>query len=284
MSDNVLDFQWGAKPEVVEGIQEIHTFATWRFATMKRVSFAKGESIEVPEIQINGEPFRRNGMKEGGNLKAYFLEVTKQSSQGEDYTYVEVLTTATNIKLTKAQVEMFPNVYVTEKQQKALDENGEAWFSLMSNLTQPGLNLLPEKTFAQIAMGKPFHAKCQDVSYNRRESGETNEQGNPKYWYDSYHTNWQLFNSREEMLAANQEDRANSGNNGNATGYTYPQKWGDNAEVMMTWAKEKFADENEDKADIFKKVQESGLTPDATPDYAKIMAEVQGVPQELAQL
>lgn len=283
--DNISENEW-LSPTISDTPLEIFEFGTYRLAARKPVSFAKGAILTIPEIQIDGEPFTRNGLKEGGSI-AYFLEVTGYKEDNTSYKYVDILFTNPTIKLTVDQIETMPSFYISELQQKRLEESREAYFSLWNNFYMPDIGRFDPELRNKIGMGQPFHAMPQIVNYNKRpkmdvDTGEAilDRNGKPAHWFDSYRTNWKFFESVEEMKQAKKDYWADDNGNSNSL-FVYPDKWGDSTQDMLDWLKAELGKPNYDLKAI---AEQASLTSEHTADWKKILAEALGIPEPMVNL
>ncbi len=289
MTDNIFkdisDDEW-LNPTIQDTPLEIFEFGTYRLACRKSVSFSKGGILTVPEIQIDGLDFTRNGLKEGGGI-AYFLEVTGYKEDDESYKYVDILFTAATIKLTAEQIETMPDFYISEPQQKKLKESKEAYFSLWNNFYMPDFGRFDVKLRNQIGMGQPFHAMPQIINYDKRpkldqDTGESvlDRNGKPAHWYDSYRTNWKFFDSVDQMKQAKKDHWAdsNGATESVAPSFVYPDKWGKSIQSMTDYLLDALGQPD---ADLKVLAEEMHLTSKYTPDYKKILvATWQLLPEE----
>lgn len=278
---------------VVEGVQgEYFEFASYRFVKKINFTLKSGAVLEVPEIQINGASWTRNGMEEGGNNTAYLLESVGVKKDETPFTFVHILyDNCLHVKLTDDEVKSMPEFFINAQQQKALDEKKEAYFSVWANFYQTSIGKLPPDKIAQIGGGMQFHAKAKLVEYEKRPQLDDDKEpvkddnGKPLFWRSKYHTDWGLFDTVEALNTAKAEYWANGESSSSDDGLVYPTVW-EGEKWKPTMVKMLTDSLNEDgklkeSVDLVTLATSVSLKEEFTPDYRKILTKHLGIPDPI---
>ena len=212
-----FEVKWDEPEELDESNLSQGSFPDWgllELAAVKNVTlFAKGETLTLPEITINGQPFSRNGIKAGGPTKLFVFTIKGNNSQtGEPFTAVRMYHNQTQFKIEDAS--QFPHLYLTEKQKAYLDKNGSVYISDWANLQKPALGAVLKDQINSLTKGGLW-VKAENVTYHVRENPEqVDNDGKTKKYYSKYWSDFTVFPDEAAMLAAKSAEVTNVQSNG----------------------------------------------------------------------
>lgn len=220
-----FEVKWDEPEELDESNLNTGSFPDWGLLELKAVKnvtlFAKGESLVLPEIIVNGQPFSRNGIKAGGPTKLFVFTVKGTNSQtGEPFTAVRLYHNQTQFKIEDGS--KYPHLYLTEKQQEHLNKNGSVYVSDWVNLQKPTLfNVLKEKV-KQLSNGGLWVC-AENTTYHVRENpDQLDNDGKPRKYYSKYWSGFTVYPNEADMLAAR---KAEMGDSNGVTASPYPTTW-----------------------------------------------------------
>ena len=189
--------------------------------------FAKGQTLTIPEIVINGQPWSRNGIKEGGSTKALFFTLQGVNSKtGEPFTSVRFYTNRPQWEIEDAS--RYPHIYLTDEQKKLLAEKGKLSISDWTNLQKPAMQAVLGKRINDLST-TGLWVKADNTNYSVRDSNQLNDDGTPKKYYEKYWSNFVVFDSEAAMNAAKADEVVLS------NGITYPDGWGSSVDAMLDY-------------------------------------------------
>lgn len=203
-----FDIEWDKPEELDESNLSTGSYPDWgllELAAVKNVTlFAKGETLTLPEIVINGQPFTRNGIKLGGPTKAFFFTLKGNNSQtGEPFTAVRMYHNQAGFKI--EDKDKYPHLYLTEKQQAYLNKNGSVYVSDWANMQKPVLaNVLKDKVQRLDKGG--LWVRAENTTYHVRETDQLDNESKPKKYYAKYWSDFTIFETEAAMLAAKAEE------------------------------------------------------------------------------
>jgi hypothetical protein len=262
IKDFELDF---SADSVAEDIDEqvgesFVEFGRLRLAAAKNVTlFQKGASISIPTVTVNGEPFSRGGIQEGGPTKAYFFEFLGKTKTLEDFTSVKIFTTMANIPITKdSSYPIKPDL--SQKQTGAIEDEKTAWISDWSQLQYPSLKAsLSPQQLTDLSKGKPFYFSAKTWNTGRKPFESTTtfkEDGTPKKYYEQFWYDFTIYQNEAEMLKA--KDAHWESDSSEDLGDFWPKSWAEDLPGMVDWAKRKATEITEPVA----LAKELNLSPD----------------------
>ena len=271
-------------------------YATYQIVAMRKVDFKAGASITLPDVLIDGQPYTRNGLQEGGRYQAIFLKITKTDSQGQEYSFILVLMN-NSFAMQKEDIEKLPVSRLSDKQLKQLEKDDFAYVSAWSNMQRAAIEQAPKATREALQMGKPVHAKALLHTYDKRpkidrDTGEEvkDENGNPEYWYDQFRYGFEEFDTRLALRAAEQEywDNRQNGTSENV-GFKYPVSptdWTSSIDAMREYALTQYQATN-DIATVASQVGLTALAKDADGNpvkYKAILADILSIPEAMVNV
>lgn len=206
------------------------SFPDWgllKLVTAKNVTlFSKGATLTIPEITVNGSPWSRNGIKEGGTTKAMFFTLQGINSKtGEPFTSVRMFTNRPQWEIEDAS--RYPHIYLTEEQRKILAEKGKLNISDWTNLQKPAMQAVLGKRIDDLKGG--LWVKAENTNYSVRESNQLNDDGTPRKFYEKYWSGFAVFENEAALNAAKSEEVVLS------NGITYPDSWGSSVDAMLNY-------------------------------------------------
>lgn len=258
MAENevVFDFDFEGVGELDEPtFQVITDFGQFRLAARRKVTlYQAGQSITIPEIEINGQPYTRKGIKEGGKTWMYFFTRTAEKQDGSEFTEVRMFTTQTYGVDAKTVANM-PVYLLSDNQQKQFEQskNGEktadgksilVWLSDWTNLQVPAIQALSKEHAQLVGSGKPFYASAKNWNVGKRPNVVNEGAEEEKKYYDRYWFDFTIYPNKESMVAAREAYFASLNGNGDSSGLAYPVTpvdWTDNEETMAQWVKDEVA-------------------------------------------
>ena len=221
-------FNWDDN-EKVDPIQ-IGSYPDWGFLKMvtfgdkpfKNVTlFSKGATLTLPEIVVNGQPWSRNGIKEGGNSRAFFFTLYGENAQtSEPFKLVKIFTSNPQYEI--EDMSKYPHIWLDEVQKKYLAEKGKTRVSDWVNLQKPALRATLGPQVSALQDG--LWVKAETTVYEVREDvTQTDNEGKPKKYYNKYWTGFTIYPTKEAMLAARQAEM--SEDNSTQPASPYPVAW-----------------------------------------------------------
>lgn len=232
MSNFDVEIKWDEQEEV-DPIQT-GSYPDWgllKLVASKNVTlFSKGATLTLSDVLVNGQPFSRNGIKDGGTTRAFFFTLDGENTQtGEPFRMVKMYTSSPQYDIEDAS--KYPHIYLDESQKKYLAEKGKTRVSDWVNLQKPAFNAtLGKQTAALQTTG--LWVKAETTVYEVREDAtQTDSNGKPKKYYTKYWHNFTVYPTKEAMEAAR---KAEGGNNGVAPS-PYPVTWDTTGNFDLNW-------------------------------------------------